>query len=199
MQFKYCTSIFLIALLLISCGDLFFPKTGNPTFILSRRATPEGVINQLVEAYETQRIELIEEILADSFQFYVAPSFESFYSLEYNSESPDTSLQYIVSKPYFYWKRKDELYRTKKIFEHTVSAQFLETPYIFRKRYEVSANNDTIGVELQFDKGTLYLETAGQEYQLVDVNNQVFLLRRDSEGLWVIRKWYDLSTESSTI
>jgi hypothetical protein len=184
---------------MVSCVDLFFPKTGIPTVTLSRRSTPDGVINQLIEAYETRRIELIEEILADSFQFYVAPSFESFYSLEYNAESPDTSLQYIVSKPYFYWKRKDELYRTKKIFEHTVSAQFLEPPRISRKRYEISADNDTTGVELQFDKGTLYLETAGQEYQLVDVNNQVFLLRRDKEGLWVIRKWYDLSSEKSTI
>jgi hypothetical protein len=185
--------------LMMGCGDLFFPKTGLPTVTTSRRSTPQGVINQLVEAYETQRIELIEEILADSFQFYVAPSFESFYSLEYNAESPDTSLQYIVSKPYFYWKRKDELYRTKKIFEHTVSAQFLDAPHIFRIRYEISKDNDTNGVELQLDGGTLYLATSGQEYQLVDINNQVFLLRRDKEGLWVIRKWYDLSTEKSTI
>lgn len=185
--------------LTVSCGELFFPKAGIPTVTSSRRSTPDGVISQLIEAYETRRIELIEEILADSFQFYVAPSFESFYSLEYNAESPDTSLQYIVSKPYFYWKRKDELYRTKKIFEHTVTSQFLEQPRISRRRYEISVNNDTNGIEFQLDGGTLYLATGSQEFQLVDVNNQVFLLRRDKEGLWVIRKWYDLSTEKSTI
>lgn len=198
MLFKRCSFLFVV-LLLMSCGDLFFPKTGLPTVSSLRRSTAEGVISQLIEAYETRRIELVEEILADSFQFYVAPSFDSYYSLEYNSESPDTSLQYIVSKPYFYWKRKDELYRTKKIFEHSVFCQFIVPPHISRIRFEISADNDTTGIELQLDGGFLYIETDGHGDQLADVNNQVFLLRRDSEGLWVIRKWYDLSTEKSTI
>jgi hypothetical protein len=189
---------FIVILIPMSCGELFFPKTGTPTLLSSsRRSTPEGVIGQLIEAYETRRIELIEEILADSFQFYIASTFDDY--LEYNSESPDTSLLYIESRAYHYWKRKDELYRTKKIFEHTISSGFYEQPYISNQHVMLSAKGDTIGVELKVINGALYLETDTYGLQCVDVNNQVFLLRRDSEGLWVIRKWYDLSTKPSTI
>jgi hypothetical protein len=193
-NYKY---ISLLLLTLISCGELFFPKTGVPIESSSRRSTPDDIINQLIEGYETHRIELIEDLLADSFQFYVAPSFDSYYSLDYNSESPDTTMQYINNKTYNYWRKKDELYRTKKIFEHTLVSEFVPRPYISRLRYIMDNNGDTSAAELQLSSGVLYLETDGQGIKWVDVDNQIFLLKKDKEGLWVIRKWYDLSSEQS--
>ncbi|HEX2958691.1 MAG TPA: hypothetical protein VHO70_17785 [Chitinispirillaceae bacterium] len=195
-------SCLLIALTLMCCSEFFFPETGIPDNSSARRSTLTGVVDQLIEAYESRRIDLIDDLLADTFQFYVAPSFDEYYTLDYNSEPPDSSMQYIKlsSKTYFnYWKRKDELDRTKKLFEHTVSSEFIKSPHISRVRYEVSAAGDTLFAELQLDDGFLYLETDGLGTQLADINNQVFLLKRDSEGLWAIRKWYDLSTEKSTI
>jgi hypothetical protein len=192
--------ISMLLLTLISCSELFFPKTGIPENSSLRRSTYEGVISQLIEAYEAQRIELIEDLLADSFQFYVAPSFDSYYSLEYDRETRDTTMQYLndINKQYYnYWKRKDELYRTRKIFEHTQSSIFAQRPSISRYRYDVSINGDTLAIELELSGGILLLETDYEGIKYVDVNNQIFLLRKDSEGLWVIRKWYDLSSEES--
>jgi hypothetical protein len=188
-----------VVLVFISCSELFFPKTGVPDSSSLRRSTAEGVKNQLIEAYESQRIELIEDLLADSFQFYVAPSFDSYYSLDYERETRDTSMQYInKDKQYYnYWKKKDELYRTRKIFEHSKSSVFAQRPSISRYRYELSIEGDTTAIEFILSEGILILETDYGDLKYVDVNNQVFLLRKDSEGLWAIRKWYDLSSEES--
>jgi hypothetical protein len=192
----------LVTFVFLNCNEFFFPKTGIPDNASARRSTPYGVVDQLIEAYESRRIDLIEDLLADTFQFYVAPSFDEYYTLDYNSEPQDSTMQYLklFNKPYYnYWKRKDELDRTRKLFEHTINSLFIPRPQPSGLRFEVSISGDTTFAELQLDNGLLYLETDGQGVQLADVNNQIFLLKRDSDGLWVIRKWYDLSSEKSTI
>lgn len=195
-MFYYCKLLSMLLLLLISCSELFFPETGVPIESSSRRSTPESVKNQLIEGYEMRRIELIEELLADSFQFYVAPSASSY--LDYNSEPPDTSMEYIDKNKtsYSYWNRKDELYRTKRIFEHTVSSQFSPRPYISSVRYAIHAG-DTTAAEFILSNGILALETDKYGMRYADIDKQVFLLSRDEDGLWVIRKWYDLSNSES--
>lgn len=194
--------LLLFVLLFLNCSEFFFPKTGFPDNSSAQRSTPEGVLKQLIEAYESRRIDLIDDLLADSFQFYVAKTFDEYYTLDYDSEPPDSTMQYLkrFDKPFYnYWKRKDELNRTKKLFEHTITTIFYEQPNFSLPRYEVTSTRDTLFVEIQLIGGDLFLETDNQGYQRVDITNQIFKLIRDSEGLWVIRKWYDLSTESSTI
>lgn len=199
---KLSRFLLIITLVFLSCSEFFFPKTGIPDNSSARRSTLDGVVVQLIEAYESQRIDLIDDLLADTFQFYVAPSFDEYYARDYTSEPPDSTMQYIkeFNKTYYnYWKRKDELERTKKLFEHTIFSLFIKLPEISSFRYVVTNSGDTTFAELQLDGGELYFRTDGQGDQIVDVNNQIFLLKRDSEGLWIIRKWYDLSSEKSTI
>jgi hypothetical protein len=191
-------------LLLFSCSDIFLPPTGTPLGSSFKRASPEGVVDQLIGAYTSRRIDLIEDLLADSFQFYVAPAFYDYYEQKYSYYDPeawDTSMAFVstaLSKPYFYyWKRKDELERTKKIFTNTLSSEFRYPPIISGLVYTISSNNDTVQAELRLSYGVLYLVLNGREDEYVDVDNQVFLLRKDNDGLWVIRKWYDLSSETN--
>lgn len=196
-MFCYCKYTSILLLILVSCSELFFPETGVPFDSSSRRSTPEDVKNQLIEGYEMRRIELIEELLADSFQFYVAPSASSY--LDYNSEPPDTSMEYIDKNKisYSYWNRKDELYRTKRMFEHTVSSQFSPRPYISSVRYIIQTGGDTTAAEFILSNGILALETDKYGMRYADIDKQVFLLSKDGDGLWVIRKWYDLSNSES--
>ncbi|MBD3346747.1 MAG: hypothetical protein GF401_16955 [Chitinivibrionales bacterium] len=64
------------AALFLSCNNPFFPPLGTSRESGIRRNTPEGLLDQLENAYTTQRIALFEDLFSDSlgFKYYVPHS-----------------------------------------------------------------------------------------------------------------------------
>jgi hypothetical protein len=193
-------------LLLCSCRDPFFMPTGKPYKTESLRARPEGVIKQLINSYEQQRIDLYEDLFPASglFRFYVSPQFTSTYlTRPYANppESTDVRLQFISGNSYYYyWTQNIEIQSHKKLFSQASSIVFSEQPDFDPNRfhYLVDDKGDTTNVEIELLNGTIGITVAidgSLDQYSVSIEKQVFLLERDADNLWVIRKWYDFGTQ----
>ena len=194
--------VFLLSFTMF-CRNPFFPETGIPTQTFMMRGTPEGVIDQLYKAYEEKRLDLYEDILADSFQFYVAPTFISLYVTKYSFERelPDTTLQFIDNAEYYYfWTREAEVRSHRNLLTADKTIQFTSRPEITAIRYINNQKGDTTNAELLTSGGDLTISVISSTQIIrhsVSIEKQVFFLERDKDGLWVIRKWFDLSSASS--
>ena|SRR5690554_397287 len=198
--------LFLVSLLLY-CDNPFLPPSGKPNHSSSRRTNPQKIINQLVESYVNKRIELFIDLLPNdqSYRFYVAPSFESMYQRKYNSshsERPDQFMMHVnTAQNYFYWTQKQEIESHRKMFGDNVNIEFITYPEISEINYIVESDNDTIYAEILTSGGEFIItvsvsQTRAEKYT-ASIERQVFLLRKDDEGLWTIQKWYDLSSAPS--
>ena len=201
---KFSDTSFPFLIVIPKCFNPFFPETGKPTMELYNRFKPDGVISQLVESYESRRIDLFEQLLSESFRFYVAPSFNtgsSVFVTKYNieREAPDINLQYIDnSESYFFWTKEPEKESHTKLFKNAEQIKFAIEPIITRKRFITDENGDTVNVELMVEGSEMEIRVKNSdtdvELYTVSIEQQVFYLERDKERLWVIGKWYDLST-----
>jgi len=185
----------------------FFPQTGLPIQENSRRKTPEGLINQLHEAYEQQRIDLFEDLLPTdkTFRFYVSRRFLEDPDRPNGiliSERIDSGFAYIVPSEYYYWQHDNELQSHRNLFTNARSVRFsiepLASPGDFR--YHVDGG-DTVGVEVLMVGGEIAVETweviDNITYileTLIEIDRQVFYLVRDANRDWVIKKWFDLGS-----
>jgi hypothetical protein len=207
---------FAILCLAFACRNPFFPPTGEPeitpiTPVYSLRATPSGIIQQLIQAYEQKDIDLYTDLFPKqkTFQFYVSPAFVATYqSRPYSSNFPpeprDTMLHNIGTYPYyFYWGQDQEVRSHRNLLTNaSVDAiQFTQQPNIQEIRYIVSdidGKPDTANVEMLVTDGQIVISvntgTSTEEYT-IDIYRQVFLLERDASRLWVIRKWYDFGNQ----
>lgn len=206
--FIYSISVLLMAVFLY-CENPFLPPTGKPDKTFSPRSTPEGVLKQLIEAYESKRIDLYEELLSDSFQFYVAPTFISSYQAKYNYayEDLDTMLSFTTGSKFYYWTKAEEVESHRKLFSNddgmVKEIRFRSTPELT----SIREHSDSLYIEMMITGGELQIQinTTGPMPQIIEytiaIEKQVFLLERDSEDetLWVIRKWYDLSNAPNDI
>jgi hypothetical protein len=200
-----------VVFLFCFCRDPFFPSIGVPYKVESLRAAPEGVITQLINAYEQQRIDLYEDLFPRSglFRFYVSPKFQSTYlTRPYANppESTDVRLQFISANSYYYyWGQDLEIQSHKKLFSQASSIVFSPPPDPGRFHYLVNEKGETTNVEIELTNGnidiTVSIDGAVDQYP-VAIEKQVFLLERDSENqipenrrLWVIRKWYDFGSQ----
>ncbi|NLL14690.1 MAG: hypothetical protein GX267_14900 [Fibrobacter sp.] len=203
MRFFLCfISLFLVGMFL-SCENPFLPPTGKPDKTFSLRSTPEGVLKQLIEAYESKRIDLYEELLSDSFQFYVAPTFISSYQAkyDYDFEGADTMLSFTTGSRFYYWTKAEEVESHRKLFSSddgkNKEIRFRYAPELTNTR----SYGDSAYIEMMITGGELLIQlsTTGAVIQTVEytiaIEKQVFLLEKDrkDKSLWVIRKWYDLS------
>jgi hypothetical protein len=194
--------IFLHTVCFFSCDNPFFPPLSKPTKSFHPRATPQGVIRQLVESYESKRLDLYEDLLADSFHFYVAPTF--IYQYGYAYELPDTVMNFLSGSPsyYYYWTKLEELKSHRNLFSSNNSISFSAPFTIMNVRYISDKNGDTSNVEIKTSRSTLNIDITQSNQivkYIVDIKEQVFLLEKDKAGLWVIRKWYDQSDASNSI
>lgn len=206
------TVLLLLTSISFSCENPFLPPTGTPHQSFSYRSTPEGVLKQLIEAYESKRLDLYEELLSDSFQFYVAPSFISSYETKYDyaCEGTDTNLSYTTGTKYYYWRKEEEEESHRKLFSDgdgkVKEIRFSSTPVVSKVRF-ITNSTDTAYIEMMITGGQLQIQvnTTGSISQTIeytiDIEKQVFLLERDKKNieLWVIRKWYDLSNAPNDI
>lgn len=197
-------NILIVLLLLVSaCRNPFLPPTGVPIDNTGPlRATPQGVITQLVDAYENRQIDLYQDLFPTdgSFKFYVAPAFVEKYKERYTEPSePGDSLMQFVSQSdrYYYWTQEVEVANTKRLFSGALSIEFSSKPSIQNLRRFV-ADGDSLA-EMNVGGGILkigvYLDINTIKIYSVYIDDQIFLLAKNEKGLWVIRKWYDFSAE----
>lgn len=186
-----------------ACRNPFLPPVGLPTQEYQARATPEGVVRQLIESYEKARIDLFEELLpgANEFQFFVAPSFAAVTKVNLPEEPQDTNLQYIGQvEKYYYWNQSAELEKTRRLFNGADQIVFSQKPtvevrYFTGVQGRASAEVLLIGGELTISQKTGAYEIT---YHVAELVQQVLLLEQRDDDLWIIRKWYDLSTAPSS-
>ncbi len=205
----WCAAVLAAFIPLCFCCGIFFPPTGIPYKVTPLRSTPMGVITQLIDSYEQQRIDRFEDLfpVSETFQFYVSPQFTSVYLTEpYQVNPPETAdprLHFIGSYPsYYYWTQAIEIQHHKRLFEKAVSIQFTVKPYVDSSNFHYIVNNgETTNVEILMTDGIIdfIFDNGDGSYDdySVWIEKQVFLLERDADNLWVIRKWYDFGNHPS--
>lgn len=194
--------VFFIGLFIATCGTPFLPETDVPIerpVDAGLRSTPQGVIEQLIESYETRRIELFKDLLPTdgSFQFFITPDYFDDYVVKYPrlSETKDERLNYIGDGIFNYWTQERELENHDKLFSRVDEIEFVDKPTIEVRTF--SDNGDSLA-ELLATGGMMKITDDKVDSIFiynVKIEKQVFLLKRDAENLWVIRKWYDFSRE----
>jgi len=123
---KYIT---IIALVFLGCGLPFFPETGTPLEGQINRDSPQGVLDELVRSYETQRIQVFKTLFDQvNFRFYVAndPLIElSNMDLSRTEIIIDTLVGNLVnSGPYNYIPYADELEIHENLFQRATQIEF---------------------------------------------------------------------------
>lgn len=192
----------LIYTFFLSCKNPFFPPSGEPQEIHSKslRDTPQGVIEQLIQSYESRRIDLFKDLLPEdgSFKFFVAPDFFNDYLTKYQklSETRDERLKLIGQyEYYYYWTQDAEIESHTRLFSQAASIRFIGRPVVENIR-KFTNSNDSLA-ELLVTGGILeigrYIDVDTIEVFTVNISRQVFLVGKDSKALWVILKWYDFS------
>jgi hypothetical protein len=185
------------------CRNPFFPPTGMPDKAPSLRIKPEGVMNQLIIAYQTKDLFLFKDLFPSSntFRFYVSPSFVTSYnSGTRNYANPpdlrDTLLLYTSEfSYYYYWTQEVEIRSHKTFFLKAATINFTQKPDL-QYRPILNEKGDTTNFEVKMTNGEIDIVTASpaEEY-IIAIEKQVFLLERDVDSLWVIRKWYDFGSQ----
>jgi hypothetical protein len=186
------------------CRSSFFPETGEPIegLLSELRATPQGLLDQLIESYEDKQIELFSDLLPrdGSFRFFISPGYFTGYSTRYQQlrEPRDARLQFLEEYDFFYyWSQQNEIENHEKLFSQAYSIEFKNKPALESVRKFVD-NNDSMA-ELLITGGNLEIKKdMGEiiEIYATTVDRQVFLIRKEADGLWVIVKWYDFSIGS---
>ena len=160
----------LLAGLLLFCNDTFFPPTGTPPVINSQRGTPQGVLRQLINAYETQRIDLYTELFSTSdFRFYVSHVFAfdpKGYQVRFGGrpcEPIDSMCLYVKNNVndscFYYWTYDEEIQRAERLFQNVAGITYVGSPtYADVIRYIVNGNGETTNVEVVMRGGYIYVQ-----------------------------------------
>jgi hypothetical protein len=182
------------------------------SFTTNARNTPQGVIQQLNDAYNEKDINLYKALFSmqQDFRFYVAPSFaDSCLFVAPTCELIDSMCYEIISKGLscmYYWRYSQEMNSHTKMFEQADDISLRMSPLSNQDiRYTTNGNGETTSVEVILRGGSLLIAepiqygpdgSSYQDYDKVDdVGEQVFYLERDpmNPALWVIYKWFDMS------
>ena len=202
MNSRFILQVLLVfCLLTLSCRNPYMPPTGVPITTNQMRVTPQGVINQLIESYEKRQITLYQDLFPKdgSFRFFVAPAFITDNPTKYQklSETRDPRLKYIGQSPYYYyWTQVQEVESHRKLFSQAASIEFVEKPVVqsvdkFVDGGDSLAEGVVTGGYLEISR---QLDVTTIEYLSSSIGQQVFLMQKDDEDLWVISKWYDFSS-----
>jgi hypothetical protein len=196
--------VLLVALFGFGCKNPFLPKTGEPVeeLLSDLRATPQGLLDQLIQSYESQQIELFTDLLPKdgSFRFFISPDYFNDYSTRYQQmrEPRDPRLLLLEGSDFFYyWSQENEIENHEKLFSQAYSIEFKDKPALESVRKFVD-NNDSMA-ELLVTGGRLEIgKPVGSiiEIYTTTVDKQVFLIKKNADKLWVILKWYDFSVSS---
>jgi hypothetical protein len=190
----------LVLAVVCSCQQIpFFPRIVRPIEPPSPKATPEGVIDQLITSYQNQRIDLFRDLFPadNSFRFYVSPRFVEEYGGTTSRETIGAEFTHVPPDDYFYWNYDSEYRSHRNLFDNAQRIEFTIDPTVHPDDfvYHVNGDGDTVGVEVLMLNGkfTVEAEPLEEAYE-IDIQRQVFYLIRDGSGNWVILKWFDFGT-----
>ena len=173
------------------------------------RSTPQGVIQQLNNAYNNLDIDLYKDLFSQQqdFRFYIAPTFDSCTHIV-SCEIVDSTCYEILSKEGLtclnYWTYTQEMESHTSMFEKAEEIYLKISPLNNQDiRYITNGSGETTEVEVILRGGSLNItenvvDENGYSFQNVDelgdIKEQVFYLERDPQNsaLWVIKKWFDL-------
>jgi hypothetical protein len=202
-------------MIFLSCFNPFFPPSGLPPVITNKpvnsylRSTPQGVVQQLINAYEKKDINQYKDLFSaqQDFRFYVAPNFTSPHVVK-TCELVDSMCYEIISKGLpcaYYWTYTQEMISHTNLFEQADEISLMINPIDNQDvRYITNGNRETTNVEIVLRGGRLDIaepvqyDSDGNPYQdhiiAEDIGEQVFYLEHDPQNaaLWVIYKWFDL-------
>ena len=193
------------AAMALACYNPFLPPLGPPHG--GAAITPVRMIDRLMSAYENRRIDLFEDLFFTSeFRFYVSPNFNDQYQGKvYTNPMEDIDSQYheiyyeSTVRSYYYWVFSYERQSHEHHFERATSIYFDQRLQVETERYSISPSGDTTMAEVVTNGGRLSIYSrispaAPLEYYEVDIQKQVFYLKRDDGGSWKIFKWFDLGS-----
>ena len=169
---------------------------------VDRRLSPQDLIDQLVESYESKRLDLFIDLLPDdnSFKFFVAPGYVEEYRTKHVEliGMPDTNLMFVESDSCYYWEQLEEIDKHMKMFKGAKEIEFKMKPFLSSIRWFENGVDSL--AEIVVNGGKLVLDVINgdsiETYQTF-VDNQVLLIQLDSGHRWVIKQWYDFSTNGS--
>jgi hypothetical protein len=199
--------LMLCTILGLRCDNPFLPPTGTPVKFPSNlpadlRSTPQGLLAQLIESYESMRIDLFTDLLPTdgSFRFFITQGFfsENQDRFRQRSEPPDGRLQYLeAADSYHYWTQTEEIDKHTRMFRSALNIDFKAKPGIESIRRFVD-NGDSLA-ELKITGGEFWLLFSTAEGDSIITNpvaieKQVFLIQQDAGHRWVIKKWYDFGS-----
>ena len=199
----------------LSCDNPFFPPLGIPpknngSANSYLRSTPQGVVQQLVNAYDKKDINQYKDLFSSQqdFRFYVAPGFTSSHVVK-TCELVDSICHEIISKGLtcmYYWTYTQEMISHANLFEQAYEIYLNVSPPSNQDiRYTTNGSGETTNVEVILRGGSMDITepiqyfSDGSSYQnhdqVDDIGEQVFYLERDPQNpaLWVIYKWFDMS------
>jgi len=211
-QFNLSFLIVFLLIFLWGCRNPFFPPTGVPTDV--SRGTPEEVIKQLKKSYERRRIDLFEDVLysKEEFRFYIEQNEKIIDSLQkINPEQREkVNIDYELSEDfiaddflYVYLTYNEEMDIHRNLFREAEQITFSSfEPYeveYFATAKEVgdSIVYDTLDAVAYTDETKITISSKkltsvfGEKEHAFPVGKQVFLMKKDSEGLWKIIYWFE--------
>jgi hypothetical protein len=210
-----CGALAAATVLCLSCSLMpFFPPTGKPLSETAKLATPQSTISQLLNSYETRRIDLFQEVLdPDSFRFYPTPTFLTEYQSNLGGilqkDSIGSQFTNVPANNYLFWTVETELHFHQILFgdERVISISFNGSsgdalPQVNPDDfvYHVNAPGDTVGVEVLMLEGqfTVDYKLDPNDYYIIEqpvaIEKQVFYLVKNGAGTWLIRKWFDMGS-----
>jgi hypothetical protein len=243
MRTNLLLSCLLMALLIMACDNPFLPPTGAPLQSLSLRSsrtTPEGVIEQLLLAYESRRLESFIVLLSPAnFRFYipvsVASQLDKIDGSRIETVRDSTFLPWWNGSEYVYVSFAEERRIHQNLFTQADELSFVVKPQKTAKRvfetiigYDTTLGFDTLRgcgdandcidlgtpqpgdtivldtlitplldttlVVLEYSPSELMVRASrwGRIAQSFELGRQVFYLAKGSDGLWEIRRWYEL-------
>jgi hypothetical protein len=202
----------IVAIIAAGCGSPFFPDTGPPLNEQTSRATPEGVVQQLVKSYESRRIDLFEELMysEQDFRFYVELDLDvsGFTKIMIDrTETVDLNSDYFQDGAYVFLTYSEEKLVHQKMFQQATSIFFDERLEVVSVEYlrslggggSVSDSANAGFAVVRTDNASIRI-TADIIKQLYNgeawsfpVGKQVFYLKKDMDGLWRILFWFELA------
>jgi hypothetical protein len=206
-----------MALVFLRCFNPFAPATGEPDINSFRRATPDGVLQQLVESYQGLRFDLFCDLFGDgkSFKYYVPQSNVDEMDLSNikavaTLEMIDTSIPFVDSGSFYYYSTfAEEREIHNKLFQ-AISINFYQPLVSDSIAYTIIPDStfsssdsimhfDTVAAVVRTRQSGLKIsdtlfEQESENTEEFTLGKQVFCMVRDpgNQKLWIIVKWFEL-------
>ncbi|MBN1982801.1 MAG: hypothetical protein JW795_14805 [Chitinivibrionales bacterium] len=199
---KKIISVAFVCVLVFGCQNPFFPMIDVPTSNPPNLQTPEGVIAELVRAYENKRLSLFQKLIYDNaaFKFYIQANPSKLLNLNHINKSHIEYLthSFVVNDNYLYLDYGQEYRIHENLFNSKNKLTFTDPLTIESISYPTLQQfPDTVDAIVRTDKASLtIISDVLVEYKdrtaEFNLSRQIFHLKKDSQGNWRIYQWYEV-------